>query len=86
MMKKVLNAAAVVVAIGALVVWVSTGSHVGWTKTSVPVKKLDEVTGIEGIEYHRKFLAGVDFLAAALLASGILAGLAILVRSRNPVR
>jgi len=65
---------------GALVLWLATGANRGWTKTRVPVKKLDEVTGIEGIAYQKRFLPGVDFLGAAALGAGALAGLSFLFR------
>lgn len=68
---------------GTLAAWLATGANRGWTKTSVPVKKLDEVTGIEGIEYQRRFLPGVDSLAAAALGAGFLAGLSFLFRKPN---
>jgi len=73
-MKKLLRSLAIIVALAAAVVWVATGANRGWTKTSVPVKTLDDVTGIEGISYQQKFLPGVDFLGAAAVASGLLAG------------
>ena len=73
-MKKLLRSLAILVALAAAVVWLTTGANRGWTKTSVPVKTLDDVTGIEGISYQQKFLPGVDFLGAAALAAGLLAG------------
>jgi len=57
--------------------WLAAGAHRGWTQTLVPVKTLDEVTGIEGITYQRRFVPGVDFLAAAVLGAGALAGAAV---------
>jgi len=59
--------------------WLVLGAHRGWTRTSVPVKIVDEITGIQGIEYRKRFVPGVDFLGAALLGAGILAGLSMLV-------
>ena len=73
-MKTLLRSLALVIALAAAAVWVATGANRGWTKTSVPVKTLDDVTGIEGISYQKKFLPGVDFLGAAALAAGLLAG------------
>ena len=56
------------------VTWLATGANRGWTKTSVPVKTLDEVAGIEGISYQKKFLPGVDFLGAAFGGAALLVG------------
>ena len=82
-MKKALRLFALLVALAAAVVWLATGANRGWTKTSVPVKTLDEVTGIEGITYKKKFLPGVDFLAAAFAGSVVLAGASLFFRRSN---
>ena len=68
-MKKILQLLAVLVLVAAGTTWLATGANRGWTKTSVPVKTLDEVTGIEGITYQKKFLPGVDFLGASAAAA-----------------
>ena len=73
-MKKALRILAVLVLLAAGVTWLATGATIGWTKTSVAVKTLDPVTGIEGISYQKKFIAGVDFLGTAALGAGLLAG------------
>ena len=44
------------------------------------VKTLDPVTGIDGISYEKKFLPGVDFLGAAALGAGLLAGASLFFR------
>jgi hypothetical protein len=79
-MKKTLQLLALLVALAAAITWVATGANRGWTKTSVPVKTLDQVTGIEGITYDKKFLPGVDFLGAALGGAVLLAGSSFLFR------
>lgn len=81
-MKKGLRAFALVFFVLAVVVWTVTGANRGWTKTSVPVKKLDPVTGLEGIEYRKQFQPGVDFLGAALLAAGLLAGASLFLPAK----
>jgi hypothetical protein len=73
-MKKALRMLAVILLIGATVLWGIKGTNTGRTKTSVPVKTLDEVTGIEGINYKKQFVPGVDFLAVAYIAAGLLTG------------
>ena len=79
-MKRVLQLLAVLVLLAAGVTWLATGATIGWTKTSVAVKTLDPVTGIEGISYQKKFIAGVDFLGAAALGAGLLAGASLFFR------
>ena len=81
-MKRTLQLLAVLVLLAAGTTWLATGANRGWTKTSVPVKTLDPVTGIEGISYEKKFLPGVDFLGAAFGGRGA-AGGSVLFLSQN---
>src|SRR5690242_12164473 len=83
-MKRVLRLSAVLLAVAALASWLATGANRGWTKTSVPKKTIDEVTGIEGISYESRFVPGLDFLGAALLGAGALAAGSLLFRSTKP--
>jgi hypothetical protein len=80
MSKKVFRTFALLLFLAAIVLWLATGANRGWTKTTVPVKRTDEVTGITVDEYHKRFVPGADFLGAALLGSGILAGASFLIR------
>jgi hypothetical protein len=82
-MKKTLNFISLAVLVAAIVTWLVTGANRGWTKTSVAVKTLDPVTGIEGITYQDKFLPGVDFLAVAAGIAAVLAGSALLFRTNK---
>ena len=79
-MKRMLQLLAVLVLLAAGATWLATGANRGWTKTSVAVKTLDEVTGIEGITYQKKFLPGVDFLGAAFGGATLLAGASLFFR------
>jgi len=78
MTRSVFRTLALLVFLAALGLWLATGAHWGWTKTKVPVKRTDEVTGITVDDYRKGFVAGVDFLGAAWLGSGILAGASFL--------
>ena len=84
MSKMAFRVFALLLFVAALVVWLATGANPGWTKTSVPVKRSDEVTGITVDDYQKRFLPGLDFLGAALLGSGILAGASFLFRNHQP--
>lgn len=79
-MTKTLRILALVLAATAAVIWLATGGNRGWTKTSVPTKAVDEVTGLESITYERRFVPGVDFLGAALLGAALLAAGSFLFR------
>lgn len=82
-MKSTLRILAVVIALGAAGCWLTLGASRGWTRTSVPVKTLDEVTGIEGIQYRKQFVPGLDFLAVGLLMAGMLAAGSLVGRRRT---
>ncbi len=81
-MKKILRLLALLLFVGTLITWVVTGANRGWTKTSEPVKTMDEVTGIEGITYQKRFAPGLDFVGAGLLGTGILTGASFLFRKK----
>ena len=79
-MKRTFKILALVVVLGAVGTWLVTGANRAWTKTEVQVKTLDEVTGIEGISYQKKFQPGVDFLGAAFGGAALLAGVSLFFR------
>ena len=85
-MKRSLQLLAVVVLLATAGTWLATGANRGWTKTSVAVKTLDAVTGIEGISYQPKFLPGVDFLGAGAVASVILGGASLFFRNHTTTK
>jgi len=82
-MRRILQILAVLCALAVVGAWLATGASRGWTKTSVAVKQLDEVTGIEGVSYQRRFVAGVDFLGGGLLGAGVLAAASLMFRKQN---
>ena len=82
-MKRSLRLIAALLMAGAVVFWAAAGANRGWTKTQIPIKTMDPVTGLEGIQWQAKFVPGVDFLGAALLESGILAAISFFT-SRKP--
>jgi hypothetical protein len=85
-MKRALQILAVVLLLGTAGTWLATGSNRGWTKTSVAVKTLDTVTGIEGITYQKKFLPGVDFLGAGAIVALVTAGASLLFRKPTKIQ
>jgi hypothetical protein len=85
-MKRILRLLALLVLVTAAATWLVTGANRGWTKTSVMIKTLDPVTGIEGITYQQKFLPGVDFLGSGGGAAGVLAGASFFFRKPNQTK
>lgn len=82
-MKRTLRIVALVLALAAGGTWVATGANRGWTRTTVPVKTVDQVTGLEGIEYQKQFVPGLDFLGAAFAGAAFLAGVTLFFRNQQ---
>jgi hypothetical protein len=82
-MKKNLRLIAAILLVGSIAFWAAAGANRGWTKTHVPKKTMDEATGLEGIQWQEKFVPGVDFLGAALLGAGFLAGVSFFVPAKS---
>ena len=82
-MKQILQILALAIVLTASAIWLAAGANRAWTKTEVQIKTLDEITGIEGISYRKKFLPGVDFLAAAFGGATLLAGASLFFRKTN---
>ena len=81
-MKRTIRMIAAILIVGAIAFWAATGANRGWTKTRIPRKTVDEVTGLEGIQWQEKFVPGVDFLGAALLGAGVLTGISFFVPAK----
>ena len=81
-MRKLLRILAILVALGGLGIWLAAGANRGWTKNRVEQKALDEVTGIESVQYVPAFKPGVDFLGGAAVGAVALAGLSFLFRNK----
>ncbi|ATC65486.1 hypothetical protein CMV30_16895 [Nibricoccus aquaticus] len=75
-----LRGAAITALILTLGTWIATGSHVGWTQTSIVQMQHDEITGIDFPVHKDAFIAGVEVLAAGLFFASAFAGLSFLPR------
>ena len=84
MSRRILRIVAAILILAALGIWLALGANRGWTKTSVPVHRTDEVTGITVDDYKKQFQPGLDFLGAAVLGSAFLAGASCLFRKPQP--
>ena len=85
-MRRILQILGAAIVLGAVVTWLALGANRGWTKTTVPVKIVDEVTGLEGQTYEDGFVPGLDFLAGAVLTGGLLAGVSLLFSRRTKTK
>ncbi len=75
--------AALAVVLVSFAFWVARGFNLGWTKTSVPVRTVDEVTGIESVAYQERLVPGVDFLGGVLLGAGLLVATSFFMRNTS---
>lgn len=75
-----LRVIAMLLALAVLAFWCFGGPNPGWTKTSVPHKRVDPVTQLEVNDYEPQFVPGVDFLAAGLAVSALIAASSFLFR------
>jgi hypothetical protein len=82
-MRRILQITALVIALSGAAYWTATGANRGWTKTTVPVKTVDPVTGLDGIEYRKQFIPGVDFLAVVELGAAFLVGASLFIRKTS---
>lgn len=82
-MRRKLRLTAVLLALAAIGWWSGAGFNRGFTKTSVAVPLLDEVTGIEGVDYEPRFVPGLDFLGVSAAGASLLAGASFLFRKRK---
>ncbi len=46
--------------------WAAAGWNRGFTKTQIPIKQVDEITGIEFVTYKDHFTPGIEFLGLGL--------------------
>lgn len=80
-----LHIAAVATVLAVLALWVATGAHRGWTRTSQVTYQHDEITGIDYPVHEKTFVAGVEVLAAGAGLAAALAGAGAFVSRRRRV-
>ena len=61
----ILRILALVLILASTAFWVSTGSHIGFSKDRVEIPQLDPITQIEYVDYEERFVMGVELLALA---------------------
>ena len=81
-MKLALRLIALTLMVVTLALWFFGGTNLGWTKTTVMVEGIDPVTDQRTVNWERRFLPGLEFLAGGLVAAGVLAGGSFFVRGR----
>ncbi len=74
--------AATILTLTSLGIWISTGSHSGWSKNRIEIPKVDPITEIEYVEYEERFIMGVEYLGLGLTSALVLAGVGIFILRR----
>jgi hypothetical protein len=82
-MRSVLHILSVLLLTAVLAWWWHAGANKGWTKTSVQIWKFDEITGISYPETEKRFVPGVEILAAACGVSVLMSTAGFLLRRRS---
>lgn len=82
-MKKTIRLLALIFALGTVSFWAAKGAHRGWSQDRVPVKQLDEITGLEHVTYEDRYVPGVDFLGGGLGISALLLVVSFFVRQKS---
>lgn len=81
--KTALRSLALVLFLGAIGYWAAAGANRGWTINSVPKTVHDDVTGLDGVTYEKKFVPGVELLALAIAVSAAFAGASFFFRTKS---
>jgi len=84
-MRTLLRIAALVLLLGGLAFWAVKGANTGWTKNRVEKKTVDEVTGIEAVNYEERFVPGVEFLVGIAAGALVLAGVSFLFKAKSKI-
>ena len=63
--RSILRILALVLILVSTAFWISTGSHIGFSKDRVEIPQVDPITQIEYVDYEERFVMGVEFLALA---------------------
>lgn len=73
--RPILASAGLLTLVGSLGYWLASGAHRGWSQHRVPVRQIDEVTGVAFTTYENRFVPGIEILATGVaLAAGLVAG------------
>ena len=83
MLRHGLRLLAAVLFLGTLLWWIQAGRNPGWTKNQVAVPRFDEVAEISYMEYEKRFVPGVDLLAASSGIALVLGVLGFLPRRKK---
>ncbi len=81
--RRLLLVASALLALGSVGFWAAKGAHRGWSQNKVPVKAVDEVTGLEHVTYEDRYVPGVDFLGGGLALAAALAGASLFLRKKH---
>jgi hypothetical protein len=80
-MRAALRLAALGILVVGIVFWFFGGPNLGWTKTSIPLARMDPVTELEYHVWEKRFVPGVDFVAGCVALAAVVFAASWLARS-----
>lgn len=86
-MRSSIRAFALLMLVVTVTFWMWMGGTLGWTKTSVEIKKIDPVTEIEFVEYEDRLVPGIELLAVGVCGAVILFAITLIhipTHKKNP--
>ena len=60
-----------------LIFWLAGGMHIGWSKTTETMTKIDEVTGLEYPVTENRYVFGLELLSATVVLTAGLFGVSV---------
>ena len=82
-MARILRLLALVLALATTAIWAAKGAHTGWSQDRVPVRQVDEITGLEHITYEDRYVPGLEVLGAGLGLAGLLLTVAVFLPRKS---
>lgn len=82
-MARILRLLALVLALATTAFWAAKGAHTGWSQDRVPVRQVDEITGLEHITYEDRYVPGLEVLGAGLGLAGLLLTVAVFLPRKS---
>lgn len=82
-LRRLFRLATAALLIGCVGFWAAKGAHLGWSQNQVPIKEVDEVTGLDYVRYEDRFVPGIEWLAGSVGLATALFAASFIFRSNS---